>query len=355
MSSLTAEHIKAHAQTLGFDLCGIAPATTLPELKFLRTWLDRGYAGEMSYLQRTVERRTDARRVLPNARTIVSLATVYNVDRPYSTENKDSGKAHVSRYAWGSTDYHEIVGQRTKALLRWMQESSDVSFDSRAYVDTGPLQERVYAQHAGLGWIGKNTCVINPDLGSWLFLSEILCSLSLEVDPPSLDQCGTCTLCIEACPTNAIVEPWVLDATRCISYLTIELKDEIPEPLREGVGNHVYGCDVCQEVCPWNDQAQRSSDPVWQPIQIFDQPKIAGLWRQSDDELSPVVKQSAMARAGLRGLRRNIAVALGNSLTQDDAMAMSEPIHDDSKSDPLVARHLSWSRRRLGSDVDKIG
>ena len=218
LGALTSSDIKAHARTLGFQLCGVAPAAALPELGFLRTWLDRGYAGEMGYLERTADRRADVRRVLPTARTVVALATVYNVDRPYSTESADPGQAHVSRYAWG-TDYHDTVGQRTEALLAWMREASDIPFEAKAYVDTGPVQERVYAQHAGLGWIGKNTCVINPDLGSWLFLSEILCSLPFDTDPPALDQCGTCTLCLEACPTGAIVDPWVLDSTRCVSYV----------------------------------------------------------------------------------------------------------------------------------------
>ena len=314
MGTLTSSDIKTHARTLGFELCGVAPAAALPELGFLRTWLDRGYAGEMGYLERTADRRADVRHVLPTARTVVALATVYNVGRPYSTESADPGQAHVLRYAWG-TDYHATVGQRTEALLGWMLETSDIPFDAKAYVDTGPVQERVYAQHAGLGWIGKNTCVINPDLGSWLFLSEILCSLPLDTDPPAIDQCGTCTLCLEACPTGAIVDPWVLDSTRCVSYLTIELKDEIPEPLREAVGTHVYGCDICQDVCPWNARAARSTDPAWQPNPVLDQPQVTDLWRQPDETLRPIVKRSAMARAGLRGLRRNIAVALGNSAT----------------------------------------
>ena len=232
-----------------------------------------------------------------------------------------------------------------------MRETSDIPFEAKAYVDTGPVQERVYAQHAGLGWIGKNTCVINPDLGSWLFLSEILCSLPLDTDPPALDQCGTCTLCLEACPTGAIVDPWVLDSTRCVSYLTIELKDEIPEQFREAVGTHVYGCDICQDVCPWNAQAARSTDPAWQPDPVLDQPQVTDLWRQPDDTLRPIVKRSAMARAGLRGLRRNIAVALGNSATPDAAAALSEPVPDDSRSDPLVGEHLSWSRRRVRTEV----
>ena len=207
-----------------------------------------------------------------------------------------------------------------------------------------------HAQHAGLGWIGKNTCVINPDLGSWLFLSEILCSLPFDTDPPALDQCGTCTLCLEACPTGAIVDPWVLDSTRCVSYLTIELKGEIPEQLREAVGTHVYGCDICQDVCPWNARAAQSADPAWQPDPVLDQPQVIDLWRRPDDALRPIVKRSAMSRAGLRGLRRNIAVALGNSATADAAAAVSEPVPDDSRSDPLVGEHLSWSRRHLRTE-----
>ena len=350
LSTLTSGDIKTRARALGFDLCGVAPAAALPELAFLRRWLDRGYAGQMGYLKRTAERRSDARRVLPTAKTVVALGTIYNVDRSYSTESVTSDQAHVARYAWGE-DYHKTIGKRTAALLDWMQATSLVPFDAKAYVDTGPVQERVYAQHAGLGWIGKNTCVINQNLGSWLFLSEILCSLPLDTDAPALDQCGTCTLCLEACPTGAIIEPWVLDATRCISYLTIELKDEIPEPLREPVGTHVYGCDVCQEVCPWNTQAAQSTDPAWQPDPVLDQPKVADLWRQPDEVLRPVVKGSAMARAGLRGVRRNIAVALGNSETSATVEALLEPVPDDSRSDPLVARHLSWSRRRRQTGI----
>ena len=198
---------------------------------------------------RTAARRADARHVLPSARTVIALGTVYNTDRPYSTECADPLEARVSRYSWG-LDYHAVIGTRTRQLLEWMREANGAPFEAAAYVDTGPVQERVYAQHAGLGWIGKNTCVINDELGSWLFLSEILCSLPLETDAPALDQCGTCTLCLDACPTGAIVDAWVLDATRCLSYLTIEVKRGIPDAQRSDIGAHVYGCDICQDVCP---------------------------------------------------------------------------------------------------------
>jgi epoxyqueuosine reductase len=181
------------------------------------------------------------------------------------------------------------------------------------YVDTGPVQERVYAQHAGIGWIGKNTCVIHPGLGSWLLPGAILCSLPLELDPPAADQCGTCTLCLEACPTRAIRAPGVLDATRCISYLTIEHRGPISDGLQHGIGTHVYGCDVCQEVCPWNQSAPVSTDPAWQPRPAWDLPALADLERMSDAELRAALKGSAMRRAKPEGIRRNVAIALENA------------------------------------------
>jgi len=194
-----------------------------------------------------------------------------------------------------------------------MRDQSPEPFDARAYVDTGPVQERVYAQHAGLGWIGKNSCVINPEIGSWIFLAAIICSLPLDVDAPSLDQCGNCALCIEACPTQAIIAPGVLDSTRCISYLTIELKGDIPAERHGGVGSHVYGCDICQEVCPWNASAPRSADPAWQPRAAWDRVDLMTLARRTDDELTAALKGSAMDRTRVRGLRRNVAVALKNA------------------------------------------
>jgi len=309
---MTSSEIKAHALTLGFDACGIAPAADHAELRFYREWLDRGYAGEMAYLHRTAERRADVRRVLPAARTVIVTATVYNSDRPYSTECADPRSAQIARYAWGD-DYHDVIGARLEALLAWMRGTCAEPFEARAYVDTGPVQERVYAQHAGVGWIGKNTCVINPELGSWVFLGAIICSLPLEVDAPSLDQCGTCTLCLEACPTHALVAPGVLDSTRCISYLTIELRPDIPEEHHAGVGSHVYGCDICQEVCPWNAVAPRSDDPAWQPRAAWDRVDLLTLSQRSDDELAAALHGSSMRRARAQGLRRNVAIALRNA------------------------------------------
>ncbi len=308
---MTSSEIKAQARALGFDLCGIAPAADHDELQFYREWLERGYAGEMAYLHRTAERRADVRQVVPSAQTVIATATVYNTDRPYSTECADPARAQIARYAWGD-DYHDVIGARLEALLAWMRERSPEPFDARAYVDTGPVQERVYARHAGLGWIGKNTCVINPELGSWVFLGVIICSLPLAIDAPSLDQCGTCTLCLEACPTQALVAPGVLDSTRCVSYLTIELRGEIPDQHRAGVGSHVYGCDICQEVCPWNAVAPRSADAAWQPRAAWDRVDLLTLAQRTDDEIASALQGSPMRRTKAHGLRRNVDVALKN-------------------------------------------
>ena len=349
---MTADDVKALAREAGFDLCGIARAESFPELRFLDDWLERGYAGEMRYLSRTARRRSDVRQVVASARSVISLGTLYNTDRPYSTEVSDPDAALISRYAWGE-DYHEVIGGRTEDLLERLRAVAGEPFTARCYVDTGPVQERVYAQHAGLGWIGKNTCLINPEQGSWFFLSEIIVSLALEPDAPQLDQCGTCTLCIEACPTDAIREPWVLDATRCLSYLTIEIRGAIPEEQRPDVGTRVYGCDICQDVCPYNAQPARSADPAWQPSPALDQPRLSDLWRQSDERLGALLERSAMSRARLSGFRRNLAVGLGNSATAAAAAAIAEPgsAETASRGDPTVAEHVDWARRRLAADA----
>ena len=343
---LTAEQLKVRAGEFGFDLCGVAPAHDFPELSFLREWLARGYAGRMGYLPRTAARREDVRRVLPSAQSVIVFATLYHTDRPLSLERSDEGEAIVSRYAWGD-DYHEVIGRRLDAMLEWMREQHGEPFDARAYVDTGPVQERVFAQYAGLGWIGKNTCLINPEKGSWLLLSEIVCSLSLQPDSPGLDHCGTCTLCLDACPTGALVEPHVLDATRCLSYLTIELKGPIAEEFRAPMGRHVYGCDICQDVCPWNLTAPASLAPEWQPRRGLDAPRLADLWSMSDAELERVIAGTPMTRPRLQGLRRNIAVGVGNSRDPDALSAIEQPPADGtSQADPVVQEHVRWATER---------
>jgi epoxyqueuosine reductase len=340
---LTAAAIKAKAISLGFDLCGIAPVDSFPELAYLQEWLANGYAGEMRWMARTAERRADVRHVVPGAQSVIVTGTLYNTDRPYS-DQLSPDLARISRYAWGN-DYHDVLKERLDALLAWMREQSGAPFDARAYVDTGPVQERVYAQYAGLGWIGKNTCLISPELGSWLFLGEIICTLALEPDTQGLEQCGSCTRCLEACPTRALVEPGVLDSNRCLSYLTIELRSEIPAEHRRALGSHIYGCDICQEVCPYNRPAPRSAAGEWQPRGGLDLPRLVDLWRQSDAELRRVTKGGPMTRAKVAGLRRNLAVAIGNS---GDAEAI-DALEVDSTDKPsldeaLVREHVDWAK-----------
>ena len=340
---MTSAEVKTRAAQLGFDVCGIAPVDSFQELGFLRTWLARGYGGEMHYLDRSADRRADVRAIVPSARSVVCLGTVYNTDRPYSTEVAERGAALIARYAWGD-DYHDVIQRRMDALVAWMRERAGPDLEARAYVDTGPVQERVYAQYAGVGWIGRNTCVINPELGSWLFLSEVICSAPLEPDAPALDQCGSCRLCLDSCPTGALVEPYVLDATRCLSYLTIELKGGLPIDQREAIGRHAYGCDVCQEVCPWNAQPADPDEPgsPWLPRAVFDGPSIAALWRTSDADLRRSLKGSAMTRAGVRQLRRNVAVCAG-ATGDAEALAALREVDEPTCDDPIVAEHVHWA------------
>ena len=355
---LTSSTVKAKALELGFDLCGVAPAETFPELSFLREWLDRGYAGDMAYLPRSADRRADARAVVPGARSVIVTGTIYNTDRPYSTELMGSDPSEsprerglaptalIARYAWGD-DYHDVLTRRLRALLEWMRAVSPQPFDARAYVDTGPVQERVYAQYAGLGWIGKNTCLINQELGSWLFLAEIICTIPLDPDTQGLEQCGSCTRCLDACPTGALVEPGVLDSTRCLSYLTIESRSATPAEHRASLGAHVYGCDICQEVCPFNQAPIQSDDAAWQPRSGLDRPPLAALWQRSDTELRALVKGSAMTRAKLTGLRRNLAVAIGNSGDPEALAALRQPGPDRlSVDDVMVQELVSWALDR---------
>jgi epoxyqueuosine reductase len=345
--TVTSTEVKRRAAALGFDLCGVAPAADFVELRFLRAWLDRGYAGDMQYLHRSADRRSDVRHVLPSAQSVICLATIYNTDRPYSIQNTDARQARLARYAWGD-DYHLVIQRRLDGLLSWMRSAVGEMFEGRAYVDTGPVQERVYAQYAGIGWIGKNTCLISPTVGSWIFLSEIICNLELEPDSPSLDQCGKCTRCLDACPTGALLQPGVLDSNRCLSYLTIENKSSIAVEYRDAIAAHAYGCDICQDVCPWNHSHKTaiSADPAWQPRPALDRPRLIDLWGESDDELRALLKGSAMKRAGVRRLRRNLAVAIGNS--GDPAAADLLAQHDEPTCrDALVEEHVTWAIGKL--------
>lgn len=350
----TASAIKARAREIGFDLCGIAPAESFPELKRLPEWLADGHAGEMTYLERSAATRADVRHFLPTARSVIVTGSIYETGEAAPLE-PPPGSVTVARYARGA-DYHVVIVERLEALVAWMQEQGGEPFEAAVFADKHPVQERVYARHAGLGWIGKNTCVINPDLGSWMLLGGIACSLDLEPDPPGADQCGACTICLDACPTGALIEPYVLDARRCISYLTIELEGPIPEPLRPAVGNHVYGCDICQEVCPYNLAPARSSDPAWQASPARSALDAAALFELSDQELHARVAGSAMTYTALSRLRRNLAVAIGNSGLPDAASSLDRPGRGvrnaaPSAATPLVREHVEWARTRLRDEA----
>ncbi len=350
--------ITERATARGFDLCGVAPAVKFPELAQAEAWLAKGYAGEMKYL--ADPRRSDPQSVLPGIRSVIVCALRY--DTPYlksidAPDESDSGEPRgwVSRYAWGD-DYHDVLRTKLNGLVSELPARFDQTFEARAYADTGPLQERIFAKQAGLGWLGKNTLLLNQALGSWFFLGAVLTTLDLTpslapAESPPPDLCGSCTRCIDACPTDALVEPYVLDARRCISYLTIELRGSVPEDLREPIGRHVFGCDICQDVCPWNRRAPVTGAPGFQPRKLLSQyprvvpnagdrpstpaldcggspplptdpdqrieslflPSLERLAAMTEDDYKVAFRNSAIKRAKWRGLVRNACIALGNS------------------------------------------
>ena len=345
---MTPDDIKGHAKTLGFDLCGIAAAEAHPELGRLREWLDRGYAGEMIYLHKSAEARADIRNFLSTARSVIVTGTVYYTD---DATAEGSG---IARYAWGQ-DYHIVLAGRLERLVEWMRETSGERIDAAIFVDKHHVQERVFAKHAGIGWIGKNTCLINPEIGSWIFLAGVAVSLDLAPDQPVADQCGACTICLDACPTGALVDAYELDATRCISYLTIELDGSIPESQRDSIGNHVFGCDICQDVCPWNLAPLATLDPVWQPRSQHIASTASRLWNLSDVELHGLVRGSAMTRTALSRLRRNLAVVIANSGDRRGVEVLDRPGSGRrraamSAETPLVREHVEWAKKKLARE-----
>jgi epoxyqueuosine reductase len=353
------------ARAAGFDLCGIAPAAEFPELAHLDDWLERGHAGEMRYL-RDARRRAPAD-AMPGARSVIVCALNYNTALPSSTDAARPAefvrgpRGWISRYAWGD-DYHLVMGEKLAALIGNLRAEFREPFEARAYVDTGPIVERVAAKYAGLGWLAKNTCLINEEMGSWLFLGVILTTLDLATtldvaQTPPPDLCGNCSLCIDACPTGAIVEPYVLDARRCISYLTIELRGSIPEEFREPIGRHVFGCDICQDVCPWNRRAPATALANFLPRERDGQslfsPELEWLISMTEEEFRSVFRSSPVKRTKWRGLVRNACVAIGNS-----GLRPSEPRYEEicarlselaASDDAILADHAQCALHRLGS------
>jgi epoxyqueuosine reductase len=334
--------IKARARELGFDLVGVAPVHDSPELAFFDRWLDAGYAGEMHYLQRNQERRRDIQKVLPGAQSVVVCGLNYDTDCAYSTDVNDRERGWIARYAW-SGDYHDLMQEKLWQLRAYVVELAPQTA-GKLYVDTGPLVERVYAKYAGLGWFGKNTCLLDKRLGSWLFLGELILTMPLEYDRPTADHCGTCTRCIDACPTDAILEPYVLDSRRCISYLTIELKGAIPEELRPQMGHHVFGCDICQDVCPWNRKRHFTAAPGLQPRAWQVHPRLEELARLTPQAFKQRFRGTALERTKRRGLLRNVCVAMGNSGNREFMPLLETLLEDDEK---LVRQHAAWALDRL--------
>ncbi len=342
------ERAKGLALALGFDLAGVARALPTPETEFLRDWLARGYAGEMGYLARRVDERVDPRRVLEGARSVVAVGLVYD---PGPRDPTRPGEGDVARYA-GGEDYHDVMGDRLRALESGLEALVPEPVRTRSYVDTGPVQERVFAAHAGLGWIGKNTCLIHPALGSYVFLGVVLTDLEMEPDAREPDHCGSCRACLDACPTDAFAAPHVLDATRCISYTTIEARGAIDPALRSGQGDRVFGCDVCQEVCPWNLRERRQVPPDTQglrrrlrPRPEWVRPSLRWILELSEEEWRGATHATAVGRARFRGLMRNALVAAGNS--GDGKLADSIRRHVQG-GDPLLEEHARWALDRLG-------
>ena len=346
-----ADRVKALALALGFDLAGVAPAEPTPETAYLREWLARGFAGEMGYLARRVEERVDPRRLMPGAASIVMVGLVYD---PGARPAPAPGRGAVARYA-GGEDYHEVMGERLRALAAALEALAGRPVASRSYVDTGPVQERVYAAHAGLGWIGTNTCLIHPRLGSYLFLGALLTDLALPPDAREPDHCGSCRACLDACPTRAFAAPYQLDATRCISYLTIEAREAVPAPLREAHGSLVFGCDICQEVCPWNTRERRTLPPDGAGLRArlaprpeWVAPALAWLLDLDEDAWRSATRGTALRRAKHRGLLRNALVAAGNS---GDASLLPQLRRHAESSDAMLAEHARWAIERLASEA----
>jgi epoxyqueuosine reductase len=332
---------KALALEAGFDLVGIAPADAPRELAFFAEWVARGHAGQLAYLTSQRAKRSDLRVAFPWARSVVSVGLQYDTPHPYSTQ-APGDRGWIARYAWGD-DYHEVM----KALLERVVErlrGETGPFEARTYVDTGPIVERAYAAAAGLGAWGKNTCLLHPEHGSWFFLGEIVSDLDLPPDRPRPDLCGSCTACLDACPTGALVAPYTLDATRCISYLTIELKGAIPEDRREGVGRHAFGCDICQDVCPWNHRRRHHGRAVFEPRPGSLAPDLAALAGLDDEAFRQRFRRSPVKRAKRRGLLRNVAVALGNTGDASHRAVLERLAADD---DPVVREHAAWALGRL--------
>lgn len=345
--------VKEAGLRLGFDLVGIAPAISPPGFERLKEWIELGFAGEMNYLPRRIAAYEHPDHVMPTVRSVVMLALNYNTRdarAPTCEQILPSSKASIAQYACGSVDYHDLLRQKLKELADAVHVLRP-GCRTRGVVDTAPLLERDFARLAGLGWFGKNTMLINKRTGSWLFLAALLTDLDLESDSVhETSHCGTCTRCLDVCPTDAFPEPYVLDARRCISYLTIELRSSAPESLREGMGDWLFGCDLCQEVCPWNRKAPQTSEPAFQPRVDLSPANALEFFRISEPDFVARFQQTPLARPGWDGLRRNAAIVLGNS---NDPSMITELERGLETASPIVQDAIRWAIARLTAATDK--
>jgi epoxyqueuosine reductase len=341
------------AAEAGFELTGVAPVGGAEELKYFAKWIAEGRAGEMKYLAARDEqgrlKRASLAHAIPWARSVVVCAINYNTAQPYSTQVPDRDRGWISRYAWGDEDYHESVMRKLRQVESALRAScAEGELETRCYVDTGPIVERVVAKYAGIGWIGKNTCIINQKLGSWLFLGVILTSLDPPDESaalPAPDRCGSCTRCIDACPTDAFVAPYQLDSNKCISYLTIEKRGAITDDdLRSGMGRQVFGCDICQDVCPWNRKAPVTAAEEFQPRPVLVNPALDWLAEMSEEEFRSTFRDSPVRRAKRAGLRRNAIIAMGNSEDRRFLPVLEKLAKDE---DEVVRESAIWARQKL--------
>lgn len=364
--SLSDSLVNTLAHKAGFDLAGVAPvppansATSREERVRFEQWIASGAAGEMEYLKRRNENgdlvRSSLHAVFPWVKSVIVCAVNYNAGQPRSIDPAPEGSGWIARYAWSGnqtagdepvrpSDYHKVILKRLQSLEGALTKYLG-AFDSRSYVDTGPLVERVYARYAGIGWTGKNTCILNQQLGSWLFLGVILTSIEIQSGQfPQLaaDRCGSCTRCIDACPTQALT-PYQMDATRCISYLTIEKRGTIPEDLRSGVGRQVFGCDICQDVCPWNRKAPAANDPELAARTALVNPALDSLAAMDQENFARWFFGSPIKRAKFEGFRRNLAIAMGNS-----GLARYLPRLEEwsSSEDSALRESAIWAVRQI--------
>jgi epoxyqueuosine reductase len=337
--------IKEAARALGFPLVGIAPAASPLGITRFQEWLAAGYAGEMTFLAKRAAAYERPQAVLAGARSVVMLALPYRNEAPAETA---AGQGRVSRYAWGERDYHDVIHERLKQLAARVEELSPGAV-TRGVVDTAPLLEREFAQLAGLGWIGKNSLLLNKEWGSWFFLAALLVDVELQYDAPhEADHCGTCRACLDVCPTDAFVAPQVLDASRCISYLTIEVRGPIPMELRAGVGDWLFGCDACQDVCPWNNKTPRSEEAAFTPLPSSNPVDLAELLTLTDDAFRQRFRQTPLWRSKRRGLLRNAAIVLGNQRANGALPALMSALQDE---EPLVRGACAWALGQIGGDA----